>query len=141
MRWGKNIAITTICILLSTHTYALDLHNNSPSPLLIPDTSQRYVQYSLRNDAAFSPYVSVGEEEPIETHWDTYWRDHSYESSNQPKRGNAWAGVKVKLTKMLNLDVDTNTRHVRSSVNLSPKLKMKVRVKFTGIKADFVYRY
>lgn len=144
MGWIKAFSLFITCFFIgsqqATAFEQTSYKTQDVSSYYLIENTQRTKEIILKPEATFSPYISAEEELPS-SQWDTYWRNHSYESAFQPERGNAWAGVKVKLSNMLKLDVDTNTRHIRSSINLSPKTKVKIRAKFNGIRADIIYRY
>lgn len=119
-------------------------------------TGQRdypYHQYSLSERSPISPYIAFGE-----VHRDTvtndffredfanapderYAHEHSYLQQQPAYQRKAWAGLKLRLNELLNMEIDPQQRNIRSTLNLAPKTTMKFRVKFNGIRADVVYRF
>ncbi len=136
------IAYIVIIMLLCPSARALD---NSASPHNSFEFTHDHAptDYHLYYKSALpvTPYLSA-EDRSNDNSLDTFWNaGESYESPLQPERGNAWAGVRVKLTKMFKLDVDTDLRNIRSSFAVTPKTKMRLRVRSRELKVEFKYRY
>ncbi len=133
-------------LLLATPCAALEeipTSTTSPLPLdsmFIQSHDSRYLQYNLEAGRV-SPYVAIGQDEP-EDPIEDYWHEHSYPSLQQDGyQRETWAGLKVRLHELFNVNIDAKQRNIRSTLSIAPKTKMKLRVKLNEVKAQFEYKF
>ena len=136
------IIMFCLCIIYAHNAYALNTRDTAASkPAIISHNTLNNYHLYYSTKSPITPYLSA-QDTSNDNSLDTFWNTHKHYQSPVPAEpGNAWAGVRVKLSALLNLDLDTDLRNIRSSFSLTPKTKMRFKVRSREIKAEFRYQY